>query len=48
MWKIKKLLSLLSILIISGTAVSTTIAGSPYKKQEKLNSSINYLKTNNL
>ncbi|RUO85933.1 hypothetical protein [Spiroplasma endosymbiont of Megaselia nigra] len=30
----KKLLSLLSVLTISGTAVPTTIAASPYKKQE--------------
>ncbi len=44
----KKLLILLSVLTISGTAVPTTIAASPYKKQEKLNSNINYLQTNNL
>ncbi|MBW3059360.1 MAG: hypothetical protein CXB60_10155 [Spiroplasma poulsonii] len=43
----KKLLSLLSILTISGTAVPTTIAASPYKKEESLNSNIN-LQTNNL
>jgi len=30
----KKLLSLLSVLTISGTAVSTTIAASPYRKEE--------------
>ncbi|PQM29671.1 hypothetical protein [Spiroplasma poulsonii] len=44
----KKLLSLLSVLTISGTAVPTTIAASPYQKEEKLNSEINYLQTNNL
>ncbi|WP_338992236.1 hypothetical protein [Spiroplasma endosymbiont of Seladonia tumulorum] len=44
----KKLLSLLSVLTISGTAVPTTIAASPYQKEEKLNSDINYSKTNNL
>ncbi|MFJ1522636.1 hypothetical protein [Spiroplasma sp. ald] len=33
----KKLLSLLSVLTISGTAVPTTIAASPYQKEEKLN-----------
>ncbi len=38
----KKLLSLLSVLTVSGTAVSTTITASPYKKQEKLNSDINF------
>ncbi|WP_338956326.1 hypothetical protein [Spiroplasma endosymbiont of Polydrusus cervinus] len=32
----KKLLSLLSVLTISGTAVPTTIAASPYQKQEKI------------
>ncbi|WP_338991051.1 hypothetical protein [Spiroplasma endosymbiont of Seladonia tumulorum] len=46
----KKLLSLLSVLTISGTAVSTTIAASPYQKEEtKLeNNEISYLQTNNL
>jgi len=44
----KKLLSLLSVLTISGTAVPTTIAASPYQKQETINSDINYQKTNNL
>ncbi len=43
----KKLLSLLSVLTISGTALQTTIAASPYQKEEKINSDIN-LKTNNL
>ncbi|WP_253301050.1 hypothetical protein [Spiroplasma endosymbiont of Phyllotreta cruciferae] len=33
----KKLLSLLSVLTISGTTVPTTIAASPYQKDEKLN-----------
>ncbi len=33
----KKLLSLLSVLTISGSAVPTTIAASPYQKEEKLN-----------
>ncbi len=33
----KKLLSLLSVLTISGTAVPTTIAASPYQKEEILN-----------
>ncbi|WP_425377679.1 hypothetical protein [Spiroplasma endosymbiont of Polydrusus pterygomalis] len=40
----KKLLSLLSVLTIGGSAVPTTIAASPYQKEEKLNSKINYLK----
>ncbi len=46
----KKLLSLLSVLTISGTAVPTTIAASPYQKEEtKLeNNEISYLQTNNL
>ncbi|WP_342256269.1 hypothetical protein [Spiroplasma endosymbiont of Poecilobothrus nobilitatus] len=46
----KKLLSLLSVLTISGTAVPTTIAASPYQKLEnKLkNNDINYSQTNNL
>ncbi|MBW3059238.1 hypothetical protein D6D54_06990 [Spiroplasma poulsonii] len=43
----KKLLSLLSVLTISGSAVPTTIAASPYKKEETLNSHINYQHTNN-
>ncbi|RUO86125.1 coiled-coil domain-containing protein [Spiroplasma endosymbiont of Megaselia nigra] len=43
----KKLLSLLSVLTISGSAIPTTIAASPYQKQENLNSNIN-LQTNNL
>ncbi|RUO86429.1 hypothetical protein [Spiroplasma endosymbiont of Megaselia nigra] len=33
----KKLLSLLSVLTISGTALPTTVAASPYQKEEKLN-----------
>ncbi|WP_374697003.1 hypothetical protein [Spiroplasma endosymbiont of Polydrusus formosus] len=44
----KKLLSLLSVLTISGTAVPTTIAASSYRKREKLNSDINDLQANNL
>ncbi|GAA6238819.1 MAG: hypothetical protein SPLM_09350 [Spiroplasma phoeniceum] len=44
----KKLLSLLSVLTISGTAVPTTIAASPYQKEKELNSDNNYKKTNNL
>ncbi len=46
----KKLLSLLSVLTISGTAVPTKIAASPYQKEEtKLeNNKISYLQTNNL
>ncbi|MFX4057806.1 MAG: hypothetical protein EHV01_005775 [Spiroplasma sp. hy2] len=45
----KKLLSLLSVLTISGTAVPTTIAASPYQKEETIkNSEINYSQTNNL
>ncbi|PWF94104.1 ankyrin repeat domain-containing protein [Spiroplasma poulsonii] len=44
----KKLLSLLSVLTISGTAVPTTIAANPYQKQEKLNNNLNYQQTNNL
>ncbi|MBH8623361.1 hypothetical protein TS70_05830 [Spiroplasma sp. hyd1] len=35
LYKMKKLLSLLSVLTISGTAVPTTIAASPYEKQEE-------------
>jgi len=38
----KKLLSLLSVLTISGSAVPTTIAASPYQKQENLNNKNNY------
>lgn len=38
----KKLLSLLSVLTISGSAVPTTIAASPYQKEEK------NIQTNNL
>ncbi|RUO86533.1 PQQ-binding-like beta-propeller repeat protein [Spiroplasma endosymbiont of Megaselia nigra] len=45
----KKLLSLLSILTITGTAMPITIAASSYKKEEfKLDSNINYSQTNNL
>ncbi|MFJ1522697.1 hypothetical protein [Spiroplasma sp. ald] len=47
----KKLLSLLSILTISGTAAPTTIAASPYQKSDVIkleNSDINYQQTNNL
>ncbi len=44
----KKLLSLLSVLTISGTAVPTTIAASPYQKETKLNSNINYQAANSL
>ncbi|MFW4371373.1 MAG: hypothetical protein EHV01_005500 [Spiroplasma sp. hy2] len=44
----KKLLSLLSVLTISGTAVPITIAASPYQKEEKINSKFNYLQINNL
>lgn len=45
----KKLLSLLSFVTISGTAVPTVIAPSPYQKEEIIkNSNINYLQTNNL
>ncbi|MBW3057989.1 MAG: hypothetical protein CXB60_02230 [Spiroplasma poulsonii] len=48
----KKLLSLLSILSISGTAIPTTIAASPYQKEETINRNkrhccykdVNYLK----
>ncbi|UZQ30361.1 MAG: ETX/MTX2 family pore-forming toxin [Spiroplasma phoeniceum] len=43
----KKLLSLLTVLTISGTAVPTTIAASPYQKEEKLNSNINYFSQTN-
>ncbi len=42
----KKLLSLLSVLTISGSVVPTTIAASPYQKKENKkieNSEINYL-----
>ncbi|WP_338989252.1 PQQ-binding-like beta-propeller repeat protein [Spiroplasma endosymbiont of Seladonia tumulorum] len=46
----KKLLSLLSLLTIGGTAVPTTIAASPYQKEEtKLEiSKVNYSQKNNL
>ncbi len=44
----KKLLSLLSILTISGTAIPPTIAAGPYQKEKQLNSDINYLQTINL
>ncbi|UZQ30559.1 MAG: hypothetical protein OHM56_03220 [Spiroplasma phoeniceum] len=44
----KKLLSLLSVLTITGTAVPTTIAASSYQKEEALNSEINSSQTNNL
>ncbi len=45
----KKLLSLLSVLTISGTAVPTTIAASPYQKEETIqNNDINYQQINNL
>ncbi|WP_425377812.1 hypothetical protein [Spiroplasma endosymbiont of Polydrusus pterygomalis] len=46
----KKLLSLLSILTISGSAMPTIIAASPYKEEEiKLeNNGIIYSQTNNL
>ncbi|WP_126821476.1 ribosome-inactivating family protein [Spiroplasma endosymbiont of Megaselia nigra] len=44
----KKLLSLLSVLTISGTAIPTTIAASGYKKEETIKNKINYLQSNNL
>ncbi|WP_253301036.1 hypothetical protein [Spiroplasma endosymbiont of Phyllotreta cruciferae] len=45
----KKLLSLLSVLTISGTAIPTTIAASPYQKEETIkNIDINYSQNNNL
>ncbi len=45
----KKLLSLLSVLTISGTAVPTTAALSSYEKEEIIkNNDINYLQINNL
>ncbi|WP_338991490.1 hypothetical protein [Spiroplasma endosymbiont of Seladonia tumulorum] len=46
----KKLLSLFSLLTIGGTAVPTTIAASPYQKEEtKLEiSKVNYSQKNNL
>jgi len=43
----KKILSLLSVLTISGTAIPTTIAASPYQKEQIINSEIN-LQDNNL
>ncbi|WP_338989422.1 hypothetical protein [Spiroplasma endosymbiont of Seladonia tumulorum] len=43
----KKLFSLLSVLTISGTAIPTTIAASPYQKEEKLNNNIDYLQIDN-
>ncbi len=42
----KKLLSLLSVLTISGTAVPTIIAASPYQKEENIISDISYSQTN--
>ncbi|UZQ30888.1 MAG: C39 family peptidase [Spiroplasma phoeniceum] len=49
----KKLLSLLSVLTISGSAIPTTIAASPYQKEENIknndiNNDINYKQINNL
>ncbi|GAA6238831.1 MAG: hypothetical protein SPLM_09470 [Spiroplasma phoeniceum] len=45
----KKLLSLLIVLTISGTTVPTTIAASLYEKEKTIkNSDINYQQTNNL
>lgn len=45
----KKLLSLLSVLTISGTAIPTAIAASPYQKEETIkNGDINYSPTNSL
>lgn len=46
----KKLISLLTVLTISGTAMPTVIAAAPYEKQEtKLkNNEINFLQINNL
>ncbi|MFJ1522676.1 ribosome-inactivating family protein [Spiroplasma sp. ald] len=45
----KKLLSLLSILTISGTDIPTTTAASPYQKEETIkNIDINYQQTSNL
>ncbi|WP_253301097.1 hypothetical protein [Spiroplasma endosymbiont of Phyllotreta cruciferae] len=45
----KKLLSLLSILTISGTTAPTTIAASSYQKEETIkNGNINYSQSNNL
>lgn len=45
----KKLLSLLSVLTISGTAMPTTIAASPYQKEEQKNKleNLNRVKRNN-
>ncbi len=42
----KKLLSLLSVLTISGTAVPTTIAASPYQKEETVNNNLENLNRN--
>ncbi|UNF62426.1 hypothetical protein [Spiroplasma poulsonii] len=45
----KKLLSLLSVLTISGTAIPTTIAASPYQKEtQNINDKINFSQENNL
>ncbi len=46
----KKLLNLLSFVAISGNAVPTIVAASPYQNEEtKLeNNEISYLQTNNL
>ncbi|UZQ30232.1 MAG: hypothetical protein OHM56_01780 [Spiroplasma phoeniceum] len=44
----KKLLSLLSVLTISGSTVPTTIAASRYEKENIKNIDINYRQTNNL
>ncbi|RUO86027.1 hypothetical protein D9R21_05445, partial [Spiroplasma endosymbiont of Megaselia nigra] len=42
----KKLLSLLSVLTISGTAIPTTIAASPYQKNEQITNNLENLKRN--
>ncbi|MBW3059047.1 MAG: hypothetical protein CXB60_08365 [Spiroplasma poulsonii] len=44
----KKILSLLSVLTISGTAVPTTIAASPYQKEETIKNNDIILQENNL
>jgi len=44
----KKLLGLLGTIMITGNAIPSVIAVSPYEKQQKLNNKFNYQQTNNL
>lgn len=45
----KKILNLLTVLVISGTAVTTSVAVSPYQKEETIkNTNINEQQTDNM